>query len=182
MKRFSIFLLVLTIFSIVLSVAAQDSYTVKTRTARVRAEPNTTSRVVATLRANTVLDVIEAVDGASVSGSIVWYHITVRNGTGYIHSSLVQAPASGALVTSGGGSGGSGSSSSSSEAQPTAAAISTPVPDAPPSFVPNCNGNVYNCSDLTCGQMAIYWNACPGDPSGLDGNDNDGRYCESKCG
>ena len=45
----------------------------------------------------------------------------------------------------------------------------------------NCSGNVYNCSDFSsCAEVMSYWNACPGDPSRLDG-DNDGIPCESLC-
>lgn len=37
-----------------------------------------------------------------------------------------------------------------------------------------------NCSDFSSQAAAQYYmNAHPGDPDGLDGNDNDGRACES---
>jgi hypothetical protein len=43
----------------------------------------------------------------------------------------------------------------------------------------NCIGNRYNCGHFkTCEELMSYWNACPGDPSRLDG-DNDGIPCES---
>jgi micrococcal nuclease len=43
-------------------------------------------------------------------------------------------------------------------------------------------GNIYNCSDFSsCAEVMSYWNACPGDPSHLDG-DYDGRPCEAICG
>lgn len=46
----------------------------------------------------------------------------------------------------------------------------------------NCIGNIYNCSDFSsCAEVMSYWNACPGDPSRLDG-DHDGVPCESLCG
>lgn len=46
----------------------------------------------------------------------------------------------------------------------------------------NCTGNIYNCSDFSsCAEVMSYWNACPGDPSRLDG-DHDGVPCESLCG
>lgn len=52
---------------------------------------------------------------------------------------------------------------------------------APTSTTWNCSGNLYNCSDFSsCEQVMSYWNACPGDPSWLDG-DNDGIPCESLC-
>jgi len=51
----------------------------------------------------------------------------------------------------------------------------------PTSTTWNCTGNIYNCSDFSsCDQVMSYWNACPGDPSWLDG-DNDGMPCESLC-
>lgn len=51
----------------------------------------------------------------------------------------------------------------------------------PTSTTWNCSGNIYNCSDFSsCDEVMSYWNACPGDPSWLDG-DNDGIPCESLC-
>jgi micrococcal nuclease len=45
----------------------------------------------------------------------------------------------------------------------------------------NCSGNLYNCGDFSsCAQVMSYWNACPGDPSLLDG-DHDGVPCEALC-
>lgn len=164
MKRFSLFVLMSLVFALALSVSAQESYTVKTRTARVRAEPNTTASVVATLRANTVLDVIAAVDGESVSGSTVWYHINLRSGAGYIHSSLVQAPSGGGLTTSGGG----GSRSSDP--------VSTPVPNAPAPSGVSCNG-ARTCSQMASCEQAY---ACLPSRPGLD-RDKDGVPCESIC-
>lgn len=173
MKRFSIFAIVLFAFTVALSVAAQDTYTVKTRTARVRAEPNTTSSVVATLSLYTELNVIEAVEGANVSGSRMWYHIQLTNRTGYIHSSLVQAPASGGFVPSGNSAASSGNSSSS--------AISTPAPDAPPIAPPQtgvtCNGKTV-CRQMDSCEQAY---AClAAGRSSLD-RDKDGVPCESIC-
>jgi micrococcal nuclease len=46
----------------------------------------------------------------------------------------------------------------------------------------SCVGNLYNCGDFSsCEEVMSYWQACPGDPSRLDG-DHDGRPCESLCG
>jgi hypothetical protein len=47
----------------------------------------------------------------------------------------------------------------------------------------NCVGNRYNCGSFdTCEELMSYWDACPGDPSQLDAN-NDGIPCEStRCG
>jgi len=45
----------------------------------------------------------------------------------------------------------------------------------------DCAGNIYDCGDFSsCDEVMSYWNACPGDPSRLDG-DQDGRPCESLC-
>jgi len=45
----------------------------------------------------------------------------------------------------------------------------------------NCVDNIYNCGDFSsCDEVMSYWQACPGDPSRLDG-DHDGRPCESLC-
>lgn len=57
-----------------------------------------------------------------------------------------------------------------------------PPPTAPSGATWSCIGNIYNCGDFaTCDEVMSYWNACPGDPSRLDG-DHDGRPCESLCG
>ncbi|MFC1961230.1 hypothetical protein ACFLYO_11055 [Chloroflexota bacterium] len=45
----------------------------------------------------------------------------------------------------------------------------------------NCTGNIYNCGDFsTCDEVTSYFNACPGDPSRLDPN-QDGTACASLC-
>ena len=45
----------------------------------------------------------------------------------------------------------------------------------------NCDGNLYDCGDFSsCEEVMSYWQACPGDPSRLDG-DHDGRPCETLC-
>lgn len=55
------------------------------------------------------------------------------------------------------------------------------LPTATPGAAWDCSGNIYNCSDFSsCAEVMSYWNACPGDPSRLDG-DNDGIPCEVLC-
>jgi len=55
-------------------------------------------------------------------------------------------------------------------------------PTEPPQPAWNCAGDRYDCNSFSsCAEMWSYWNACPGDPSNLDGN-NDGEPCESRCG
>ncbi|MEM9952998.1 MAG: excalibur calcium-binding domain-containing protein [Chloroflexota bacterium] len=45
----------------------------------------------------------------------------------------------------------------------------------------SCSGNIYNCDSFSsCGEMRSYFNACAGDPSELDA-DNDGIPCERTC-
>lgn len=47
---------------------------------------------------------------------------------------------------------------------------------ARPSY--SCAGDFYNCENFSSRQALMdYWNACPGDPSGLD-RDVDGLPCE----
>jgi hypothetical protein len=60
----------------------------------------------------------------------------------------------------------------------------TPIVPSVPTATPewNCIGNRYNCGHFkTCEELMSYWNACPGDPSQLDGK-RDGKPCESLCG
>jgi len=72
---------------------------------------------------------------------------------------------------------------------PTVPSEGTPIPTAtltPPSPTPppdgiDCSVDQYNCSDFsTCAEVMAVFNACPGDPNRLDG-DNDGIPCESLC-
>lgn len=172
MKKFSLFILVLALLGIVMSVAAQtgETYYVKSRTARVRAEPNTTSTVIVTLRSKAAIVVLEVVEGAKVSGSTTWYRIDVDGKTGYVHSSLVTnvAPTS-PPTTSGGGS------------SPTLQSTPAPLveqPVAPPASGVSCNGAT------TCSQMASCEQARACLAAGrqsLD-RDHDGIPCESICG
>ncbi|MCJ7619220.1 MAG: thermonuclease family protein [Anaerolineae bacterium] len=54
-----------------------------------------------------------------------------------------------------------------------------PAPTPGPGW--DCVGNIYDCGDFSsCDEVMSYWQACPGDPSRLDG-DHDGRPCESLC-
>lgn len=161
MKR--IFLLAILVLSVLtLSVAAQDTqtYYVKVSSAKVRAEANTRATVVVTLRRNAAVEVIEEVEGTRVSGSTVWYHVTVGTKEGYLHSSLVTTTVPATTAT-------------------TSQAVSTPVPTQ--AIVTrggaSCNGAT------TCGQMVSceQARAClAAGRSSLD-RDNDGVPCESIC-
>lgn len=56
-----------------------------------------------------------------------------------------------------------------------------PVQSFAPAQQWDCNVD-YNCPSFnSCEEMFSYIAACPGDPSKLDGNDHDGKYCESQC-
>jgi uncharacterized protein YgiM (DUF1202 family) len=91
MKRstfFALACLLLVLFSTASSTVAQETYTITAKSARVRAEPDTKSRIIATLRRNTHIAALETVEGASVGGSTLWYRIDVDGQTGYVHSSL----------------------------------------------------------------------------------------------
>lgn len=152
-----------------------------TAQARVRECSSTECDIVTTLAAGVVVTVTASEDGERVSGSRVWRAVTLADGrTGFIHSSLLRqgvvtvtraaATASSSSNNSGGGGGGSGSNTS----QPPSA---TSVPPAQPQWT--CSGDIYNCSSFTNRtDLMSYFNACPGDPSKLDGN-NDGVPCES---
>jgi hypothetical protein len=118
-------------------------------------------------------------NGESVSGSTLWYEIRVTEGTAYVHSSLisknkpaiVQQPAQRQ----------SNPTVGSTSVPATNPPFSSPVSTAASEVVWSCSGDLYNCSSFnTCDEMWSYWNACPGDPSKLD-NNNDGRPCESRC-
>jgi hypothetical protein len=139
------------------------------RTANARACPQTVGcSIVATFAVGTAFYVVGYVQGDAVNGNTLWRR-TIYNGQEvYIHDSLLSktAPAP---------------TSPPNWIQPTVQPqIVQPAP--PPVSQWNCSGNHYDCSDFSsCAAMRSYWNACPGDPSNLDG-DNDGRPCESRCG
>lgn len=160
------FILLLISFLLITSIAtAQNNYTT-TRSARVRSEPSTSAEIVTTLRAGTVISVLETVDGESVSGSRVWYRI--RNG--YIHSSLVRAggePVSPNPATSNNPATGSGGN--------VTLATSAPV----------VGGGGASCGGAnTCSQMASCEQAyaCLNAGNGRLDRDKDGIPCESICG
>jgi hypothetical protein len=171
MKRFTLLACLLVVVTLVTSVAAQtgDTYYIKVRSARVRAEATTTASVVANLRNKTAIVVLELVDGAKVSGSTVWYRIDVAGETGYIHSSLVTSTAP---VVSGGGNSGGGQT-----LQSTPPPLVEQVVAPPPPSGASCNGA------SVCGEMGsceqAYACLAAGD-SGLD-RDHDGVPCESIC-
>jgi hypothetical protein len=129
--------------------------------------------------AGTEIQVLGTEAGESVSGSTTWYVIRLGSETGYVHSSwtsrnrVATQPAAPLSVPS----------------VPTVGNSSVGNTSVPPPIVStagqqawDCSGNFYNCSTedfANMDEMYSYFNSCPGDPSGLDGNDNDGLPCES---
>lgn len=139
--------------------------------ARVRSCSSTACSQIANLTAGNQVQVIGSEDGEAVQGERAWRVVSLPDGTtGYVHSSLLaRGVVSIAPVVV------SGSSSTSS------GAANTSVP-APTASQFTCAGDQYNCSSFnSCSAVMAYFNACPGDPSKLD-NDNDGTPCESLCG
>jgi len=164
MRKVFLALLAIVLLAILAPAAAQETYTVSTRTARVRAEANTSSDVIATLRRGDAVTVLEVVEGARVSGSTVWYRIDVNGETGYIHSSLV-----GAGAPSNGSSGGSGGSNGGTN---NGGGISSPP-----------SGGTSSLSCGTCSQMSSCDQAyqCLAAGHGRLDRDKDGVPCESIC-
>src|SRR5690606_7996835 len=114
-----------------------------------------------------------------------WYEIVLDGGqTGFIHSSLARAGSNPVVFAQ-----------PQQPAQPTALPANalggggsttvivteafTSIPPTQPGSQWTCVGDQYNCSSFgSRSEMLSYWNACPGDPSRLD-SDNDGIPCES---
>ncbi len=157
MKRSNFFALAglfLVLFSAASSTVAQETYTITADTARVRAEPNTTSQRIATLRFGDSITVLETVEGARVNGSRLWYRIEVNGRTGYVHSSLAKL----------GTASPSGSSSSRSGSRNSDSSVSC--------------GGATKCSQMTSCEQAKACLAAGRDS--LD-RDNDGVPCENIC-
>lgn len=142
-----------------------ETYTT-TGTANVRACPQVSCAAVVQLTGNSEVVVTGQVNGDVVSDNNgIWYRINHNGQEAYIYSGVVRrggsTPAQQAPLYSGG---------------------QQSAPPPPPVSSGNnwsCYGDQYNCGDFSSrSQMLDYWNACPGDPSKLD-NNNDGIPCES---
>lgn len=125
------------------------------------------------LRFGDPVEVTGTVTGGELNGTTTWYVVNHFGQMLYVHSSfLLDAPPPTAppplepqfAPPQSGSSAGGSSSSSGNQSQW------------------DCSTD-YNCSYFgsSCAQVMSYWNACPGDPSNLD-DDNDGKPCESICG
>lgn len=172
---------------------SNESETYHTRErGNVRACTSTTCSIVTTLTTGVTLQVMDQNMGERVSGSDLWYKIQVDGKEGYIHSSLVaqgtppaqpiqptQASAPSQLVIA--------TPIEVISNESTGLPLNTSLPpvvistavEQPPALAWTCTGNLYNCSDFSDrNTLMSYFNVCPGDPSGLD-SDNDGYPCES---
>ena len=154
-----------------------EDYTA-TSNGNLRDCPQTTCNVIGTVAFGQRLTVIGTEEGATVKGSSTWL-IVRRAGKpdAYLHISIARlgtpqpAPVVRNTVAPVAAAG-----ANTSQPLATQQLVST----APPAQTWNCSGNLYNCGDFSNRtQLMSYWNACPGDPSDLDGNDNDGIPCES---
>ncbi len=133
------------------------------RSANLRRCPETTCAVAGTVAAGTPLLVEGVVSGEAVtSGNARWYRVQHGGAAAYIYSGLVAQQRDAA----------------SAPAQ--SAPVSPPqTQSAPVAHQWNCSGDRYNCRDFASrAELMSYFNACPGDPSRLD-NNNDGVPCES---
>lgn len=139
--------------------------------ANVRACASTDCDIVTRLSAGNAITVDASINGESVdAGNAVWYHIRYNRYKGYIYSNLVS------LVRPSTKESGSGNPLPTSAQNTPERLVSTPTSNAP---VWSCAGDIYNCGDFSNRtDLMSYFNACPGDPSKLD-NDNDGIPCES---
>lgn len=140
----------------VIAVRADSYYAA--RDVNLRRCPETTCERVGTLAAGTALAVDGVTEGEEVTvGNGLWYRVQYGGMAAYVYSELVtrEAPAQSAPVQS------------------------IPVQPVQPASQWSCGGDSYNCSDFSSrAELMSYFNACPGDPSRLD-NNNDGVPCES---
>lgn len=136
--------------------------------ANARTCPQVDCIVLTVILSGTAVQVIDEVEGQRTVGSAVWYIVRYDSKEMYVHSSLLAQ-----------------SSPAAQQVQSTARSSPAAQPTQPPAAQSvqewNCIGDRYNCSDFSnCAEVMSYFNACPGDPSRLDRN-NDGIPCESLC-
>jgi hypothetical protein len=117
----------------------------------------------------TPIDVDAFVNGDAIdAGNSIWYRTRYNQQVVYAYSNVMLAQPPAIAPVAGGGSSTGGQSV-------------IPVQSPPQQQTWSCSGNIYNCGDFSsCSEVMGYFNACSGDPSELDG-DNDGRPCESLC-
>lgn len=138
--------------------------------ANVRACASTDCDIVTRLSAGNAITVDGFINGEIVeTGNAIWYHMRYNGREGYVYSNLVS------LVRPVTGGSGSGNPLPTGAQNTPAPLVSTPTSSAP---IWSCAGDFYNCGDFSNRtDLMNYFNACPGDPSDLDGNEN-GIPCE----
>jgi len=101
------------------------------------------------------LDTGIVAEGEGIEGVTEWYQVEYRGETVYVHSSFVNLVDDALSLGEGAG---------------------VVLTVTPPQW--DCSGDKYNCSAFDNRiTLMSYFNACPGDPSRLDGNNN-GIPCE----
>lgn len=153
------------------SLPSGTTYYIKSNSANLRAEPNTSSSVVGGLSWGNEIQVIDNnVQGQSVSGSTRWYELNYKGDIAYVHSSLIsRTPPPTAAPQARSNNTSSSTTNLGNQSQPTA------IPQAP-TFSCNCSKT---CSAMTsCEEAYFQLNQCG--CSKRDG-DGDGVPCESIC-
>lgn len=136
-----------------------------TGNANIRSCPSTTCSITRTLSAGDAVTLEASADGQAVNvGNSQWYRL---QGGGYIYSGVVSSSVP--VVQQ-----------AAPQTQPSQQTALPSVPQSPvqsPQYT--CSGDIYDCGNFSNRtDLMAYFNACPGDPSRLDGN-NDGVPCES---
>lgn len=148
-------------------------YVVSGANARECAEINdTVCPVISSFASGQTVQGISQIDGDSFAGSSTWWEIEDEGMTVYVHSSLLSTNRPPTSVPQ--QQIAPPPNNNSNPAPPT----DSPAPEQPVTTW-SCAGDIYNCGDFNNRtDLMSYFNACPGDPSKLD-NNNDGVPCES---
>ncbi|HEX2622189.1 MAG TPA: hypothetical protein VHL11_18655 [Phototrophicaceae bacterium] len=123
----------------------------------------------------TALEMIDSEQGDRFNGSDLWYVVNYEGREFYVHSKLVSTTMNIAPVPA------VDNQNNASTLVTNVTSVAPPLVSTPTTPIQtwNCSGNIYNCEDFhDRNTLMSYWYACPGDPSGLDGNDNDQKPCE----
>jgi hypothetical protein len=150
---------------LMMTVSPAQTFYAGTGGTNLRTCPDTDCMAVVKLDTAAPIQVDAYVNGRALdAGNAVWYRTGYNGQVVYAYSGVVQAQPPAAPVTGGGSTGQS----------------VVPV-QSQPQQTWSCSGNIYNCGDFsTCTEVTSYFNACPGDPSELD-DDDDNLPCESLC-
>jgi len=161
--------------SAVPTLSAQRTTMYITSTVNVRPCPrlnNTECAARTQLATGTEIEAVDRVTGDAHNNSTSWWRIVYNGEILYVHSDFVSANRP--VVNS---------APPAQNQQPSQPQQPVDNQSPAPSTQWSCSGNIYNCPDFEgrCSELYDYFNSCPGDPSGLDGDD-DGVPCESQCG